>query len=133
MLKAVLSDVHAVICVSHTSKENTVLRACLPPAMVSVIPNGEAKRDRVWNVVRGMSEGCELVISAVDVWRIVCRQVQRWSESGGLLSIKRMREGMPASCTARYRVECRMHLSPLQLPYSSVPGRFIRFAPKAPL
>ncbi|GLC56388.1 hypothetical protein PLESTB_001099500 [Pleodorina starrii] len=39
VLKAVLSDVHAVICVSHTSKENTVLRACLPPARVSVIPN----------------------------------------------------------------------------------------------
>ncbi|EFJ45084.1 hypothetical protein VOLCADRAFT_94566 [Volvox carteri f. nagariensis] len=39
VLKAVLSDVHAVICVSHTSKENTVLRACLPPSSVSVIPN----------------------------------------------------------------------------------------------
>ncbi|GIL80993.1 hypothetical protein Vretifemale_10129 [Volvox reticuliferus] len=39
VLKAVLSDVHAVICVSHTSKENTVLRACLPPSTVSVIPN----------------------------------------------------------------------------------------------
>lgn len=40
LLKAALSDVHAVICVSHTSRENTVLRACLPPARVSVIPNG---------------------------------------------------------------------------------------------
>ncbi|GFR51236.1 hypothetical protein Agub_g13611, partial [Astrephomene gubernaculifera] len=39
VLKAVLSDVHAVICVSHTSKENTVLRACLRPAEVYVIPN----------------------------------------------------------------------------------------------
>ncbi len=28
-----------VICVSHTSKENTVLRANIPPADVSVIPN----------------------------------------------------------------------------------------------
>lgn len=40
LLKAVLSDANAVICVSHTSRENTVLRACLPPARVSVIPNG---------------------------------------------------------------------------------------------
>ncbi len=40
LLKAVLSGVGAVICVSHTSRENTVLRACLPPARVSVIPNG---------------------------------------------------------------------------------------------
>lgn len=41
LLKCVLADVHRVICVSHTSKENTVLRACLPPADVFVIPNGE--------------------------------------------------------------------------------------------
>lgn len=39
LLKAVLADVHAVVCVSHTSRENTVLRACLPPDTVSVIPN----------------------------------------------------------------------------------------------
>ncbi len=40
VLKFSLADCHAVICVSHTSKENTVLRACLPPSRVSVIPNG---------------------------------------------------------------------------------------------
>ncbi|KAG1665612.1 hypothetical protein FOA52_003259 [Chlamydomonas sp. UWO 241] len=39
LLKFILADVHHVICVSHTSKENTVLRACLPPSRVSVIPN----------------------------------------------------------------------------------------------
>eukprot|EP00698_Gefionella_okellyi_P021358 TRINITY_DN6902_c0_g3_i1.p1 TRINITY_DN6902_c0_g3~~TRINITY_DN6902_c0_g3_i1.p1 ORF type:complete len:435 (+),score=46.82 TRINITY_DN6902_c0_g3_i1:461-1765(+) len=39
ILKFTLSDVDHVICVSHTSKENTVLRARLAPAMVSVIPN----------------------------------------------------------------------------------------------
>ncbi len=39
-LKFTLADVHAVICVSHTSRENTVLRACVPPARVYVIPNG---------------------------------------------------------------------------------------------
>jgi Glycosyltransferase Family 4 len=41
LLKGVLADVQAVICVSHTSRENTVLRAGLPPARVHVIPNGE--------------------------------------------------------------------------------------------
>lgn len=41
LIKAVLADVQHVICVSHTSKENTVLRACLHPAAVSVIPNGK--------------------------------------------------------------------------------------------
>lgn len=39
LLKFTLSDVDHVICVSHTCKENTVLRACLDPLMVSVIPN----------------------------------------------------------------------------------------------
>lgn len=39
ILKFILSDVDHVICVSHTCKENTVLRASLDPLMVSVIPN----------------------------------------------------------------------------------------------
>ncbi|KAJ3268702.1 hypothetical protein HDV01_002355 [Terramyces sp. JEL0728] len=39
LLKFTLSDVDHVICVSHTSKENTVLRASLNPRDVSVIPN----------------------------------------------------------------------------------------------
>jgi hypothetical protein len=43
LIKAVLADVQHVICVSHTSKENTVLRASLHPAAVVVIPNGEGR------------------------------------------------------------------------------------------
>ena len=39
LLKFTLSDVGHVICVSHTCKENTVLRASLDPLQVSVIPN----------------------------------------------------------------------------------------------
>ncbi|KAI8615936.1 hypothetical protein BC830DRAFT_1120204 [Chytriomyces sp. MP71] len=39
LLKFSLTDVDHVICVSHTSKENTVLRAALKPEDVSVIPN----------------------------------------------------------------------------------------------
>ncbi|KAJ9149926.1 Phosphatidylinositol N-acetylglucosaminyltransferase GPI3 subunit [Pleurostoma richardsiae] len=39
LLKFILSDVDHIICVSHTCKENTVLRASLDPLMVSVIPN----------------------------------------------------------------------------------------------
>ena len=38
-LKFSLADVQRVICVSHTSRENTVLRACIPPSHVYVIPN----------------------------------------------------------------------------------------------
>ncbi|KAK5948412.1 Phosphatidylinositol N-acetylglucosaminyltransferase GPI3 subunit [Knufia fluminis] len=39
LLKFSLSDVDHIICVSHTCKENTVLRAQLDPLIVSVIPN----------------------------------------------------------------------------------------------
>ncbi|RKP08669.1 hypothetical protein THASP1DRAFT_34611 [Thamnocephalis sphaerospora] len=42
VLKFTLSDIDHVICVSHTSKENTVLRAALNPQDVSVIPNAIA-------------------------------------------------------------------------------------------
>uniref|UniRef100_A0A4W3I5N3 Phosphatidylinositol N-acetylglucosaminyltransferase subunit A n=3 Tax=Callorhinchus milii TaxID=7868 RepID=A0A4W3I5N3_CALMI len=39
LLAVSLCDTSHVVCVSHTSKENTVLRAALDPARVSVIPN----------------------------------------------------------------------------------------------
>ena len=44
LLKFTCSNVHAVVCVSHTSKENTVLRACAPPHRVFVIPNAVDSR-----------------------------------------------------------------------------------------
>ncbi|CAL5200248.1 unnamed protein product [Lathyrus oleraceus] len=39
VLQFTLADVTQAICVSHTSKENTVLRSGLPPEKVFVIPN----------------------------------------------------------------------------------------------
>ncbi|VDP53554.1 unnamed protein product [Soboliphyme baturini] len=39
LLQLVLTNASNVICVSHTSKENTVLRADLSPSKVYVIPN----------------------------------------------------------------------------------------------
>lgn len=45
VLKFTLSDVSHVICVSHTCKENTVLRASLNPLSVSVIPNAVLSQD----------------------------------------------------------------------------------------
>ncbi|KZT70409.1 glycosyltransferase family 4 protein [Daedalea quercina L-15889] len=39
LLEAALRNVDAAICVSHTGRENTVLRARLPPDSVYVIPN----------------------------------------------------------------------------------------------
>lgn len=45
LLKFTLSDVDHVIAVSHTCRENTVLRANLDPQMVSVIPNAVVSED----------------------------------------------------------------------------------------
>lgn len=45
VLKFALSDVGHAICVSHTCKENTVLRASLNPLQVSVIPNAVITKD----------------------------------------------------------------------------------------
>jgi phosphatidylinositol glycan class A protein len=39
LLKYTLKTVSQVICVSHTSRENTSLRAHLPPQIINVIPN----------------------------------------------------------------------------------------------
>ncbi|EDV26940.1 uncharacterized protein TRIADDRAFT_23147 [Trichoplax adhaerens] len=38
-LEFTLTNINHIICVSHTSRENTVLRAKIRPEMVSVIPN----------------------------------------------------------------------------------------------
>ncbi|ODV88306.1 glycosyltransferase family 4 protein [[Candida] arabinofermentans NRRL YB-2248] len=45
LLKFTLTDIGHVICVSHTCKENTVLRASLDPSIVSVIPNAVISDD----------------------------------------------------------------------------------------
>lgn len=42
MLMACLSDVDAVICVSHVGKENTAIRAHLDPDLIHVIPSAVA-------------------------------------------------------------------------------------------
>ncbi|BGP16076.1 hypothetical protein JCM10213_006788 [Rhodosporidiobolus nylandii] len=63
MLKACLSDIEAVICVSHTGKENTVLRGALNPHIVHVIPNA---------VVASQFRPAEPVPPVPDVLTIVC-------------------------------------------------------------
>ncbi|KWU41363.1 transferase [Rhodotorula sp. JG-1b] len=65
MLKACLSDVEAVICVSHTGKENTVLRGALNPSIVHVIPNA---------VVASQFRPAEPVPPVPDILTIVCIQ-----------------------------------------------------------
>ncbi|GAA5869618.1 hypothetical protein JCM8547_005087 [Rhodosporidiobolus lusitaniae] len=63
MLKGCLSDLEAVICVSHTGKENTVLRGSLDPSLVHVIPNA---------VVPSQFRPAEPVPHVPDILTIVC-------------------------------------------------------------
>ncbi|XP_024919531.1 phosphatidylinositol N-acetylglucosaminyltransferase subunit A isoform X2 [Cynoglossus semilaevis] len=45
LLTITLCDTNHIVCVSYTSKENTVLRAALNPEIVSVIPNAVESTD----------------------------------------------------------------------------------------
>lgn len=79
VLRFTLSDIGRVICVSHTSRENTTLRANLDPHRVSVIPNAVdstvfrpdlTRRDRSRVTIVVMSrlcyrKGTDLVIALV--------------------------------------------------------------------
>ncbi|KAJ2157533.1 Phosphatidylinositol N-acetylglucosaminyltransferase GPI3 subunit [Coemansia sp. RSA 552] len=90
LLKFTLSDVHHAICVSHTSKENTVLRAALDPQQVSVIPNAiiaeqfqpdPNARDPRWITVVVLSrlvyrKGIDLLVAAVPRICQLCPRVR---------------------------------------------------------
>ncbi|KAI8820391.1 uncharacterized protein EV422DRAFT_496850 [Fimicolochytrium jonesii] len=69
LLKFTLSDIDHVICVSHTSKENTVLRACLDPLNVSVIPNAVVAADFTPDVSKRRPGNVTVVVASRLVYR----------------------------------------------------------------
>ena len=76
-LKFSLADVQRVICVSHTSRENTVLRACIPPSRVYVIPNA-VDMDQFWVEKRASgAAGEEAQRRADDTIVVMSRLVYR--------------------------------------------------------
>ena len=75
-----LRCIDQVICVSHTSRENTVLRAKIAPERVSVIPNAtdtsgflplESMKYRPWSTGIAAADG---VITIVAITRLVYRK-----------------------------------------------------------
>eukprot|EP00164_Ancoracysta_twista_P004382 GFYU01005909.1.p1 GENE.GFYU01005909.1~~GFYU01005909.1.p1 ORF type:complete len:535 (-),score=99.04 GFYU01005909.1:22-1452(-) len=86
-VKFTLSDIDQVICVSHTSRENTTLRAQLDPRIVSVVPNAvDASRfipnhyarnnDKVTIVIISRlvyRKGIDLVINVIPE---ICKQFE---------------------------------------------------------
>ncbi|WFD18524.1 phosphatidylinositol N-acetylglucosaminyltransferase [Malassezia caprae] len=65
LLRFALSDVDHVVCVSHTGRENTVLRAALDPQDVSTIPNAVDARHLYPAPARAALDGhvCIVVLS----------------------------------------------------------------------
>lgn len=66
LLKFTLSDISHVICVSHTCKENTVLRASLNPLDVSVIPNAVISEDFAPDMSRRASQRLRITIVVIS-------------------------------------------------------------------
>ena len=64
-----LCDIDHSICVSHTSKENTVLRAGVDPARVSVIPNAVDATALTPNPSQRRTDGITVVIMSRLVYR----------------------------------------------------------------
>ncbi|XP_071003282.1 phosphatidylinositol N-acetylglucosaminyltransferase subunit A [Oncorhynchus clarkii lewisi] len=70
LLTVSLCDTNHIVCVSYTSKENTVLRAALDPEIVSVIPNAVDPTD----FTPDPSQRCDDRITIVVVSRLVYRK-----------------------------------------------------------
>ncbi|XP_040438619.1 phosphatidylinositol N-acetylglucosaminyltransferase subunit A isoform X2 [Falco naumanni] len=70
LLTVSLCDTNHIICVSYTSKENTVLRAALDPRIVSVIPNAVDPTD----FTPDPSRRDDSIITIVVVSRLVYRK-----------------------------------------------------------
>ncbi|CAN1131577.1 Phosphatidylinositol N-acetylglucosaminyltransferase subunit A [Linum perenne] len=70
VLQFTLADVTQAICVSHTSKENTVLRSGIPPEKVYVIPN--AVDTAMFKPAPNRPGGSEIVIVVIS--RLVYRK-----------------------------------------------------------
>ncbi|XP_028221665.1 phosphatidylinositol N-acetylglucosaminyltransferase subunit A-like isoform X3 [Glycine soja] len=70
VLQFTLADVSQAICVSHTSKENTVLRSGLPPEKVFVVPN--AVDTAIFKPAVDRPSGSEIVIVVIS--RLVYRK-----------------------------------------------------------
>ncbi|XP_069801807.1 phosphatidylinositol N-acetylglucosaminyltransferase subunit A isoform X2 [Dendropsophus ebraccatus] len=69
LLTVSLCDTNHIICVSYTSKENTVLRAALDPQIVSVIPNAVDPTDFTPDLKKKKSDKITIVVVSRLVYR----------------------------------------------------------------
>ncbi|KAM4048199.1 phosphatidylinositol N-acetylglucosaminyltransferase subunit A [Anomaloglossus baeobatrachus] len=69
LLTVSLCDTNHIICVSYTSKENTVLRAALDPQIVSVIPNAVDPTDFTPDLQKKKGDKITIVVVSRLVYR----------------------------------------------------------------
>ncbi|KAG8590686.1 hypothetical protein GDO81_006844 [Engystomops pustulosus] len=69
LLTVSLCDTNHIICVSYTSKENTVLRAALDPQIVSVIPNAVDPTDFTPDLQKEKTNKITIVVVSRLVYR----------------------------------------------------------------
>ncbi|XP_077583645.1 phosphatidylinositol N-acetylglucosaminyltransferase subunit A isoform X1 [Stigmatopora nigra] len=69
LLTVSLCDTNHIVCVSYTSKENTVLRAALNPEIVSVIPNAVEHGDFTPDPSKRRHDGITVVVISRLVYR----------------------------------------------------------------
>lgn len=69
LLTVSLCDTNHIVCVSYTSKENTVLRAALDPEIVSVIPNAVDPTDFTPDPCRRDNSKITIVVISRLVYR----------------------------------------------------------------
>lgn len=69
LLTVSLCDTNHIVCVSYTSKENTVLRAALDPKIVSVIPNAVDPTDFTPDPSQRLDDRITIVVISRLVYR----------------------------------------------------------------
>lgn len=81
LLTVALCDTNHIVCVSYTSKENTVLRAALDPKIVSVIPNAVDPADFTPDPSKRQNNRITIVVISRLVYR---KGVRQWPELRGV-------------------------------------------------
>uniref|UniRef100_A0A673TJI5 phosphatidylinositol N-acetylglucosaminyltransferase n=1 Tax=Suricata suricatta TaxID=37032 RepID=A0A673TJI5_SURSU len=118
LLTVSLCDTNHIICVSYTSKENTVLRAALNPEIVSVIPNAVDPTDFTPDPFRRHDSIITIVIVSRLVYRkgidllsgIIPELCQKYSDLNFLIGGEGPKRIILEEVRERYQLHDRVHL-----------------------
>uniref|UniRef100_A0A8C8YSB8 phosphatidylinositol N-acetylglucosaminyltransferase n=1 Tax=Prolemur simus TaxID=1328070 RepID=A0A8C8YSB8_PROSS len=118
LLTVSLCDTNHIICVSYTSKENTVLRAALNPEIVSVIPNAVDPTDFTPDPFRRHDSIITIVVVSRLVYRkgtdllsgIIPELCQKYPDLNFLIGGEGPKRIILEEVRERYQLHDRVHL-----------------------